>query len=84
VPLSLAFALAWITVIMFLLSRLWMLCHKPKLRELPFITDITQGICPRCGNKHLSFAAIKAEPTSFWGQFNCGCGFAVKAHLKVD
>lgn len=77
--------LAFATVIVtFLVSRLWMLRHKQETRELPFIADITHGICPKCGDEHPSSAVIKAEPASFWRQFNCHCGFAVRTHLKVD
>jgi len=71
-------------VVLAILSRLWMLQHKRVTRDLPFITDITHGICPRCGDSHPQAKAITASPASFWLVFNCRCGFAVKAHLRDE
>jgi hypothetical protein len=67
-----------------LLPRLWVLRHKHETRELPFIADITHGICPRCGDTHPEAQVIRDKPASFWQHFSCRCGFAVKAHIKSD
>ncbi len=73
-----------IVIVSSLMSRLWLLRHKQETCELPFIADITHGICPRCGDQHPDAASIKKEPASFWRHFHCRCGFTVKAHLRAD
>lgn len=69
-------------VVVCALSRLWMLQHKHETRDLPFITDITHGICPRCGDTHPEARKFAAKHATFWQSFNCKCGFAVKTHLR--
>lgn len=69
-------------VVLGVMSRLWMLQHKRETRDLPFITDITHGVCPKCGDTHPDALAITAAPASFWRVFSCRCGFAVKAHFR--
>ena len=70
--------------LVFVFARLTLIRHKHDTKELPFIADITHGICPKCGDQHKDAAVIKAEPASFWRSFHCRCGFDVKAHLKSD
>ena len=79
-PLVLLFASTLIVI--GVLSRLWMLQHKRETRDFPFITDITHGVCPRCGDLHPNAPAFVAKPSSFWKSFSCRCGFAVKAHFR--
>jgi hypothetical protein len=81
-PLVLLIAITVVAVT--LLSRFWLLQHKHETRELPFIADITHGVCPRCGDTHPEAKAIKERPASFWQHFGCKCGFSVKAHLRSD
>lgn len=59
-----------------------MLQHKRETRDLPFITDITHGICPRCGDPHPNAREFKAKHATFWQSFSCRCGFAVKTHFR--
>jgi len=80
----LVFVIAATLFLTVLLSRLWMLQHKRETRELPFIADITHGICPKCGDSHPEARKIFERPATFWQSFSCRCGFAVKAHLKSD
>ena len=70
--------------LVFVFARLTLIRHKHDTKELPFIADITHGICPKCGDQHKDAAVIKAEPASFWRSVHCRCGFDVKAHLKSD
>jgi hypothetical protein len=65
-----------------IIFRLSLMRHRHETRELPFIADITHGICPRCGESHPRADGFKVEPASFWRNFSCRCGFAVKAHFR--
>jgi len=82
-PPLLLLALASVLIVSFA-SRVWSLSHKRDIGELPFIANITHGICPKCGECNPASAMIAKEPACFWRQFSCRCGFAVKAHLKTD
>jgi len=60
-------------------------CQLPDIRHLPFIAEITQGICPKCGDAHPDKASfVEEEPKQFWQRFRCRCGYQVAAHLNDD
>jgi predicted RNA-binding Zn-ribbon protein involved in translation (DUF1610 family) len=52
---------------------------KYNVKRLPFIADITHGICPRCGDEEATF---KSRPKQYWHQFNCKCGYSLAAHIE--
>ena len=79
-PHALAIALTILTAS--LLFRLSLVRHGRLIKQLPFITDITQGVCPRCGEHGPEAETITAEPASFWRGFACACGFTVRTHLR--
>ena len=81
-PLASALIVIVALFLIVMLSRLSLLRHRHDVKELPFIADITHGICPRCGESHPVASAFKAEPSRFWRSFSCRCGFAVKAHFR--
>lgn len=58
---------------------LWCLRLRAKriARQLPFIQDIIDGFCPRCGDLTLTIVHDQ-----FWRQCSCSrCGFKVRVHL---
>ena len=75
---TIAAALALLTV-----ARLLLLKHKQEVGDLPFIADITHGICPRCGEGRCRLCA--SAVSIFWREFSCTrCGFAARTHLSDD
>jgi hypothetical protein len=79
--LALVSSLAGVSFFLFCLS---LFRHPQVTEELPFIIDITHGICPKCGDdRDLVVETLEVQSNGFWHQFSCKCcGFKAKAHLR--
>ena len=54
-----------------------------EFKQLPFIADITHGICPRCGVSHPRKEVLQEDHELFWQGFRCGgCGYSIDVHLR--
>jgi len=48
------------------------------IQRLPFIADITHGVCPKCGTSQPNFTV---DPHQFWQHFRCPCGWHLDGHF---
>jgi hypothetical protein len=68
---------------LFLVARLCASLPCKSVKQLPFIADITHGICPRCGDSHPRKEVLAEDHELFWSAFKCyGCGFTVRLHMN--
>lgn len=66
---------------LFFVARLCASLPCRKVAQLPFIIDITHGICPKCGSSHPDKRFLDRKPRQFWQKFQCKCGYAIDAHI---
>ena len=67
---------------LFLFARVRASVPCKSIRQLPFIADITHGICPKCGDSHPEKASFVQRPQQFWQRFDCRCGYFLQAHIE--
>lgn len=70
--------------VLFLCARVVAAAHfnSLELKQLPFIVDITHGICPQCGDTHTRKNILKEDHDLFWHAFKCRCGYSISIHVR--